>query len=128
MKDEKIGDMEHPTYVDLKIRTKRYALEIIKAYARLDRSVIAQTLGRQFLRSGTSVGANYREAFRARSNPEFVAKLGDSLKELEETLYWFELCEESGVMPKQRVEQLSNETNQLIAIMTTIVKKVRNKG
>ena len=128
MKDEKIGDMEHPSPVDLKIRTKRYALEIIKAYARLDRSVIAQTLGRQFLRSGTSVGANYREAVRARSNLEFISKLGDSLKELEETLYWFELCEESGVIRTQEVAPLADETNQLIAILTTIVTKVKSKG
>ena|SRR5688572_112847 len=125
MKDKKVR-MENSSPINLKIRTKCYALDVIRAYARLDKSVIAQTLGRQFIRSGTCVGANYREAVRSRSNPEFIAKMGDSLKELEETLYWFELCEESGVMTRKEVAPLAKETDELIAIMTTIVKKVKS--
>ena len=76
---------------DLRKRTKDFALRIIKLYVSLPRVAVAQTLGKQLLRSGTSVGANYREACRARSNAEFVSKLGESLKELEETSYWLEL-------------------------------------
>jgi four helix bundle protein len=114
--------------LDLKLRTRRYAIEIIRAYSALDKSVIAQTLGRQFLRSGTSVGANYREAVRARSNPEFISKIGDSLKELEETLYWLELCDESGILSRRQLALITAETNELLAIMTTIAKKVKKRG
>jgi len=76
---------------DLRRRTKGFALQIIRLYSSLPKSTEAQVLGKQLLRSGTSVGANYREAFRARSASEFVAKLGDSLRELEESAYWLEL-------------------------------------
>jgi four helix bundle protein len=72
---------------DLRNRTKNFALRIIKLYVSLPRLAVAQTLGKQLLRSGTSVGANYREAYRARSNAEFISKLGDCLKELEKTAY-----------------------------------------
>ena len=78
MKDEKD---------DLRSRTKAFALRIIKLYETLPRSGSAHVLGHQLLRSGTSVGANFREAHRARSNAEFISKVGDSLKELEETSY-----------------------------------------
>lgn len=81
MKDEK----------DLRSRTKAFALRIITLYDTLPRSGSAQVSGYQLLRSGTSVGANFREAHRARSNAEFISKVGDSLKELEETSYWLEL-------------------------------------
>ncbi len=84
-------------------------------------------MGRQVLRSGTSVGANYREASRARSDLEFIAKMGDSLKELDETAYWIELLVEGNVLTLQAVEPLLDETNQLIAIFVTIIKK-RKKG
>jgi four helix bundle protein len=80
-------------------------------------------LGKQVLRSGTSVGANYREAFRARSDAEFLAKMGDSLRELDETAYWLELLVESGIVPSEKLADLQDETDQLIAIFTTIIKK-----
>ena len=76
---------------DLRLRTKEFAIRVIRMYSTLPKSNEAQVLGKQVLRSGTSVGANYREACRARSKAEFVAKLGDCLKELDETSYWFEL-------------------------------------
>jgi len=74
---------------DLKERTKFFALRIIRMYSALPKSTEALVLGKQVLRSGTSVGANYREASQGRSKAEFVAKMGDCLKELEETTYWF---------------------------------------
>ena len=114
-----------PQNEDLRNRTKRFALRIIKLYASLPRLAVAQTLGHQLLRSGTSVGANYREACRARSNAEFVSKLGDSLKELEETSYWLELLGDSGTIGVQRIALLIDETSQLIAVFTSISKKVR---
>jgi four helix bundle protein len=110
---------------DLRDRTKGFALRIIKLYASLPRLAVAQTLGNQLLRSGTSVGANYRDACRARSNAEFISKLGDSLKELEETSYWLELLGDSGTIRLQRLMLLIDETSQLTAILTSISKKVR---
>ena len=73
---------------NLKERTKRFALRIIRLFSSLPKTTKAQVLGKQLLRSGTSIGANYREAYRARSKSEFVAKCGDSLRELEESAYW----------------------------------------
>ena len=75
---------------DLAERTKRFALRVVAMYSTLPKSTEAQVMGKQVLRSGTLVGANYREANRARSKAEFIAKLGDSLKELDETSYWLD--------------------------------------
>ena len=74
---------------NLKDRTKQFALRILRMYSSLPKTTAAQILGKQVLRSGTSVGANYREADRARSKAEFIAKMGECLKELDETAYWF---------------------------------------
>ena len=76
---------------DLRQRTKNFALRIVRMFSALPKTTEVQILGKQVLRSGTSVGANYREAFRARSKPEFISKCGDCLKEVEETAYWLEL-------------------------------------
>ena len=110
---------------DLIDRTKKYALRIIKLYSALPKDTISQTLGKQLLRSGTSVGANYREGHRGRSKAEFIAKLGDSLRELEESAYWLELLEEANIFPVERLAELMDETNQLTAIFVTIIKKAR---
>jgi len=112
---------------DLRKRTKRFALRVIKLYETLPRSGSAQVLGHQLLRSGTSVGANFREAHRARSDAEFVSKVGDSLKELEETTYWLELLVDSGLVTQKKLGLLLDETSQLTAILTTIAKKVRTR-
>jgi len=82
-------------------------------------------MGKQVLRSGTSVGANYREACRARSKAEFIAKLGDCLKELDESSYWFELLEEAGSVTSANLAPLQKECNELLAIFTTISKKCK---
>jgi len=95
-------------------------------YSKLPRNgTIAQVLGRQVLRSGTSVGANDREASRARSKAEFVAKIGDCLKEIDETEYCLALIVDSGCVPAGRMAGLLDETRQLIAIFTTIDKKAK---
>jgi len=92
-------------------------------YAALPKNdAIAQTLGKQGMRSGTSVGANYREASRGRSKAEFVSKIGDCLKEIEETEYWLELLVDSGCATPSKMADLLDETRQLIAIFTTIDK------
>src|SRR5437764_9262478 len=110
---------------DLRKCTKRFALRVIKLYETLPRSGFAQVLGHQLLRSGTSVGANFRKAHRSRSNAEFVSKVGDSLKELEETAYWLELLADSGAVSPKKLALLLDETCQLTAILTSIAKKVR---
>jgi four helix bundle protein len=89
---------------DLRARTTKFALKIPAMYSSLPKSTEARVLGKQVLRSGTSVGANYREASRARSRAEFIAKLGDCLKELDESLYWFELLLEGGVVPGKKAD------------------------
>ena len=113
---------------DLRDRTKSFALRVIRLFTALPRRTEAQVIGKQVLRSGTSVGANYREAYRARSTAEFIAKVGDCLKELEETAYWLELITESGIFPADRINPLADECNQLIAIFTTISKKTKTHG
>jgi len=111
---------------DLKPRTKEFALRVIRMYSKLPKGdTVAQVLGRQVLRSGTSVGANYREASRARSKAEFISKIGDCLKEIDETEYWLELIVDSGCVPADRMAELLNETRQLIAIFTTIDKRAK---
>lgn len=112
---------------DLKERTKGFALEIIKLYSGLPKDTVAQVIGRQVLRSGTSVGAHYREASRSRSDAEFISKLEGGLQELEETMYWLELLVESGVMKLAAVSSLLKECDELIAIFTTCVKKVKRR-
>ena len=113
--------------VDLRERTKQFALRIVKMYGALGRTTEEQVIGKQVLRSGTSVGANFREAHRARSDAEFVAKLGDCLKELDETGYWLELLVDADFVTAARLSDLQDECNQLIAILTTIVKKRKNQ-
>jgi four helix bundle protein len=111
---------------DLKLRTESLALRIIRMYSKLPKQdTIAQVLGKQVLRSGTSVGANYREASRNRSKAEFVSKIGDSLKEIAETEYWLELLTESGCLPQAKLADLLDETRQPIAIFTTIDKNAK---
>jgi four helix bundle protein len=110
---------------DLKTRTKQFALRIIRLFGALPKTVEAQVLGKQLLRSGTSVGAHYREAHRARSNAEFISKIEGGLQELEESSYWLELLGESGMMPEARLAELLEEAQQLTAILVTCVKRAK---
>jgi four helix bundle protein len=111
---------------DLLPRTKMFARRIIRLYCSLAKTeIVAQVLGRQVLRSGTSVGANYREANRARSKAEFVAKMGDCLKEADETLYWLELLLEESMVPREQLQPLVGEASELVAIFITIIKRAR---
>ena len=111
---------------DLRDRTKAFALRIIRLFSSLPNTEEARVLGKQVLRSGTSVGANYREAQRARSKPEFISKIGDCLKELDETAYWLELLTESRIVPTADLASLIAECDQLLAIFTTISKKAKS--
>ena len=113
---------------DLKDRTKQFALRIIRLFGSLPKTTESQVLGKQVLRSGTSVGANYREAHRGRSKAEFIAKCGDSLRELEETAYWLELLVDAEIVAAAKRQPLRNECNELTAIFVTIIKKARDGG
>src|ERR1035438_2686899 len=112
---------------DLAERTKSFAGRIIRLYVALPHGPVAQVLGKQALRAGTSVGANYREANRARSKAEFISKMGDCLKEADETLYWLELMSEENVVSPKRLEPLVNEAGELVAIFITILKHSRGQ-
>jgi four helix bundle protein len=92
-------------------------------FSALPKTAKVQVLGRQVLRSGTSVGANYREAYRARSRAEFISKCGDSLRELEETAYWLELLVDAAVLPAKKLAPLRKECDELTAIFVTILKR-----
>jgi four helix bundle protein len=113
---------------DLRERTKQFALRIIRMFAALPKTTVAQVLGKQVLRSGTSIGANYREAFRGRSKAEFIAKCGDSLREVEETAYWLELLAESEIVPVGKLASIRQDYDELIAIFVTILKRSRENA
>ena len=112
---------------ELKQRFKTFSLRVIRLYTELPKdNAVAQVIGRQVLRSATSVGANYAEASRSRSKAEFTAKTGDSLKEIAETEYWLELLVESSIVTTKKMADLLDETRQLTAILTSINIKAKN--
>jgi four helix bundle protein len=119
--------MTNETPQDLRTRTTEFALRIIRLYTSLPRSTEAQVLGKQVLRSGTSVGANYREGHRAKSDPDIVNKFESVLQELDETDYWLDLLVRAGIVSAQKVGPLIKETNELIAIFTTIITKIKKR-
>ena len=110
---------------DLAARTKNFARRIIRLYIALPKETLAQILGKQVLRAGTSVGANCREANRACSKAEFISKVGDCLKEADETVYWLELLGDESVVSQTRLSPLLQEANELVAIFVTISKRSR---
>ncbi len=110
---------------DLLARTKDYALRIIRLYSALPKTTEAQVLGKQVLRSETSIGVHYREANRAKSDADFIHKIETALQELDETVYYLELIIEAEIFTEQKVLPLIDETKELNAILTTVVKKVK---
>ena len=112
---------------DLAERTKNFARRIIRLYVALPREAVGQVLGKQALRAGTSIGANYREADRARSKAEFISKIGDCLKEADETLYWLELRSDEKVVVAGRLAPLIQEANELVSIFVTISRHSRGE-
>jgi four helix bundle protein len=113
---------------DLAERTKAFALDVIRMIDGLPRTTAAQVLGKQVLRSATSIGAKYREASRGRSKAEFISKIGDCLEEAEETGYWPELLDDSRALSHSRSAPLLDECRQLIAILVTISKRARENS
>ena len=112
---------------DLRKRTKDFSLRIIALVAALPRSRESAILGRQILKSGTSIGANYREALRASSKRQFTSIVEFSLREAEETLYWLELLAESKIVKPTRLKHLLDECDQLVAILVSTVRTAKRK-
>ena len=113
---------------DLRTRTKKYALRIIRLFRVLPRrDAVAEVLGKQLLRSATSVAAHYREACRAKSDLDFISKLEGAQQELDESELWLELLSDSGVIKPRLIQPLREETNELIAILVTMTKKVKTR-
>jgi four helix bundle protein len=115
------------TSEELKARTKSFALRVIKLVDAMPRSLAAQVIGRQLLRSATSMGANYRAACRAQSHADFAAKLSVVVGEADETVYWLELRESSLLKP-ERLAKILKEANELVAIAVASRKTAKAGG
>jgi four helix bundle protein len=110
----------------LRDRTKAFALRVIRLYRSLPYKTDAQVMGKQLLRCGTSVAANYRAVCRARPKAEFVAKIGIVVKEADEVILWLELMTESGIVPLAKTEDLLKEANELAAIFAASQRTARH--
>lgn len=110
---------------ELRNRTKRFALRIIRLFQHLPHSGEAQVIGKQLLRAGTSVGANYRAAGRARSKAEFVSKIGVVVEEADEVVFWLECLMESGIVKPGLLTSLLAEANELLAIFAASQRTAR---
>ena len=111
----------------LRERTKTFARRIIRLFSALPRTDVARVLGRQMLRSGTSVGAHCHEGYRSRSDAELISKYETALQELDETIYWIELLGESGIVSDRRLQPLTAEANELISILVASVKTIKRR-
>jgi four helix bundle protein len=101
---------------DLRARSKAFAYRVIKLFRSLPKTTEAQVIGKQLLRSGTSVAANYRAAARARSQAEFIAKIGVVVEEADESVFWLECIADNGIMQANILKDLLREANELLAI------------
>ena len=112
---------------ELRERTKQFALRIVQVFRSLPRTGEGQIIGKQLLRSGTSVAANYRAACRSRSRTEFIAKIGIVAEEADETAFWIEFLSDAKVIKKERLEKLLNEAHELTAIFTASRKTAKHR-
>ena len=113
---------------NLRDRTRRFALDVIRFCERLPRDETCKVIGRQLLRSGTAVGANYRAVCRSRSKPDFISKMGVVLEEADESAFWMELLVEAGKVEANDEASLLAEANELVAISAASVKTARGNG
>jgi four helix bundle protein len=112
---------------DFKNRTKAFALRVIRLTEALPKNQTANVIGKQLLRCGTSVGANYRAACRARSTPEFIAKMGIVEEECDESMYWMELIIEAGLMEEKLLIDLKSEANEILSMVIASIKTARSR-
>ncbi len=108
-------------------RTKAFALRIVRMVTVLPQTDVARTLGHQVLKSGTSVGAHGREAFRSRSDAELISKLEVAIQELDETMYWLELLTDAKIVSAARLGALLTEANELLSILVTSVRTIKRR-
>ena len=113
---------------ELEERTKKFAVRVVKTVAAFPKNAEGQIIGRQLLKAGTSIGANYREANRAESKNDFIHKVGIAEKEAAETIYWLEICRDTGLGSQKQISELLNESGQLLAILITIGRKAKTKS
>jgi four helix bundle protein len=111
----------------LRERTRQFAIRIVKMFRSLPRTEEARVLGRQVLRSGTSVAANYRAVCRSRSRADFISKLAVVTEEIDETVFWLELLVDTGIVPKAKMEKLLVEANELVRIFGSSVHTARTR-
>jgi four helix bundle protein len=109
----------------LRERTKQFAIRIVRLFRSLPKNDEARIIGKQVLRAGTSVAANYRAVCRARSRAEFVSKIGVAVEEADETVFWLELLVETGIVAKAQMEKLLVEANELLAILAASQRTAR---
>ncbi|MDQ3472383.1 MAG: four helix bundle protein [Acidobacteriota bacterium] len=115
----------HPA--EVRERTKLFAIRILRLFRSLPKSDDARTIGRQLLRSGTSVAANYRAVCRARSKAEFVAKIGVVVEEADETVFWLELLIDTGIIAQAKLDNLLKEANELLSIFAASQKTAKRR-
>jgi four helix bundle protein len=113
-------------HAEFKKRTKSFAIKAIRLVESLPETTAGRIIGRQLIRSGTSVGANYRAACRARSTAEFIAKMGIVEEECDETLYWMEIISETGLIEKDRLNELVGEANEILSMVVSSIKTARS--
>lgn len=111
---------------ELRERTKKFAIRIVRLFQSLPKSAEAQVMGKQLLRCGTSVAANYRAVCRARSKVEFIARMGVVAEEADESVLWLELLEETGILRHERLEDILKEAKELVAIFSTSLKTAKD--
>jgi four helix bundle protein len=112
---------------ELKDRTKKFALRVIKLSDALPNNALGYIIQKQILRSGTSVAANYRATLRSRSDPEFISKLNVVIEECDETSFWLELIMDSQLLKKDKVESLYKEADELVSIFCSSQKTMKGK-
>ena len=119
------GKADYHKRLDLRVRTRQFALDIIGLTSSLPKTDAGRVIGGQLLRSGTSIGAQYREATRGRSTAEFTSKVEGALQELEESMYWMELITDAHLLADDLVRPLLSEANELAAILVTCAKNAK---
>jgi four helix bundle protein len=112
--------------VEFKKRTKGFAIRVIRLAGSLPETSTGRIIGRQLIRSGTSVGANYRAACRARSTAEFISRMGIVEEECDETLYWMEIIAETGIINRNRLDELIGEANEILSMVVSSIKTARS--
>ena len=118
------SSMDEKTF---KIRTKKLAVAIIRQVGNLPRSLATDVIGKQLVRSGTSIGANYRAACRAKSTADMINKMKNVEEESDETGYWLELLVEAEIIPQDQIAELAKETNEILAMTVASIKTLRNR-